>query len=538
MTRVPASARKSRSKQSGKPGARKGRGWPTDLVSVTEELALALSMMQATLDSTTDAIVVTDLNGNVRNFNEKYCEMMGVTREQLKKADVGKLRLKFSQRFKDPEGFVARVMEIYRTKPFQTFEVFEWKDGTILERYSQIQLLNKKPVGRVWSFRDVTERKRAEEKVEAAKIAAERANKAKDDFLALLSHELRTPLTPALAAASYLAEHANELPEFREEIVAVLRNVQLEARLIDDLLDVTRIARGKIELCREIVDAHALVGDALEVGQREMREKQIALTMNLNATDHYVRVDPVRIRQVFWNLMNNAVKFTSSGGRIAIRTLNECNRFIFEISDTGIGIEREKQRDIFKAFEQAERSITRQFGGLGLGLAISKTLLDLHGGTINVASEGKDCGATFRVELEAAPAPAVVVALGNGKKPAVSRNLQVLVVDDHADTREILSRLLIRCGHDVAAVDTARGALDLVNTRSFDALISDIGLPDSSGYDLVREVKQRQRVKGIALSGFGTEQDIRRSKEAGFDYHLTKPVNFQNLRELLQRLTD
>ena len=529
-----ASARKSRSKQSGKPGARKGRGRPTELVSVTEELAL--SMMQATLDSTTDAIVVTDLNGNVRNFNEKYCKMMGVTRKQLKNADVRKLRLKFSQRFKDPEGFVARVMEIYRTKPLQTFEVFEWKDGTILERYSQIQLLNKQPVGRVWSFRDVTERKRAEENLEAAKVAAERANKAKDAFLALLSHELRTPLTPALAAASYLAEHAEELPEYRDEIVAVLRNVQLEARLIDDLLDVTRIARGKIELCREVVDAHALVGDALEVGQREMREKRIALTMDLNATDHYVRVDPVRIRQVFWNLMNNAVKFTSSGGRIAIRTLNEANRFIFEISDTGIGIEREKQRDIFKAFEQAERSITRQFGGLGLGLAISKTLLDLHGGTIQVASEGKDRGATFRVGLELASAPAITVSKGNGEKPAVTRNLQVLVVDDHADTRDILSRLLIRCGHDVAAVDSARGALDLVNTRSFDAVISDIGLPDSSGYDLVRAVKQRQQVKGIALSGFGTEQDIRRSKEAGFDYHLTKPVNFQNLRELLQKL--
>ena len=177
----------------------------------TAELALSLSMMQATLDSTTDAIVVTDMKGNVRNFNEKYARMMGVTREELKEANADKLRIKFSQRFKDPEGFVARVMEIYRMSPAETFEVMEWKDGTILERYSQVQLLDRKPVGRVWSFRDVTERKRTEENLEAAKVAAEQANQAKDDFLASLSHELRTPLTPAMIAASHLSEN-EELP--------------------------------------------------------------------------------------------------------------------------------------------------------------------------------------------------------------------------------------------------------------------------------------------------------------------------------------
>ncbi len=177
----------------------------------TEELALSLSMMQATLDSTTDAIVVTDLNGSVRDFNEKYAQMMGVTREQLNAADVSELRKKFSQRFKDPEQFMSRVMEIYATGPAESFETLELKDGSILERYSKIQSVDKRPVGRVWSFRDVTERKRAEEKLQAAKIAAEKANQAKDDFLALLSHELRTPLTPALVAASYVAEHKDLL---------------------------------------------------------------------------------------------------------------------------------------------------------------------------------------------------------------------------------------------------------------------------------------------------------------------------------------
>ena len=369
----------------------------------TEELALSLSMMQATLDSTTDAIVVTDLNGNVRNFNEKYCEMMGVTREQLKKVDVNKLRLKFGQRFKDPEGFVTRVMEIYRRAPAKTFEVLEWKDGTVLERYSQIQLLDKKPVGRVWSFRDVTARKRAEENLEATKIAAEQANQAKDDFLASLSHELRTPLMPAMLAASYLAEDESLSPEFREEVETILRNVRLEAQLIDDLLDVTRITRGKIEVHHEIADVHRLVQNALEIVRNDIEKKEIELTIDLAAAHHVIWADPVRIQQVFWNLMNNAVKFTPERGRISIRSLNEGKQFVFAIKDTGIGIEPELQASIFEPFHQGERSITRQFGGLGLGLTISKTLLDLHGGLISVESKGKKQGTTFRVFLELLP---------------------------------------------------------------------------------------------------------------------------------------
>src|ERR1700730_7633979 len=243
----------------------------------TEELALSLSMMQATLDSTTDAIVVTDLNGNVRDFNQKYAKMMGVTREQLKAADAHKLRLKFSQRFTDPDGFLSQVTEIYRTRPAKTFDVLEWKDGTILERYSQIQLLDQKPVGRVWSFRDVTERKRAEENLEAAKTAAEEANNAKDAFLASLSHELRTPLMPAMIAASYLAENEDLAPEFREEATTILRNVQLEAQLIDDLLDVTRITRGKIEVHHEVADVHRLLQNVVEIVRNDISKKKIEL---------------------------------------------------------------------------------------------------------------------------------------------------------------------------------------------------------------------------------------------------------------------
>lgn len=502
----------------------------------TAELALSLSMMQATLDSTTDAIVVTDLKGNVRDFNKKYAVMMGVTRSQLARADVNKLRARFSQRFMDPEQFLSRVREIYATAPSSSFDVLELKDGSVVERYSQIQLVDKKPVGRVWSFRNVTERKRAEENLEAAKIAAENANQAKDNFLASLSHELRTPLTPAMVAASYLAENENLPSEFREEITAIWRNVQLEAQLIDDLLDVTRITRGKIEVHHEVVDVHRLIQNAVKIVNTDLTKKQIELAIDLGAVNHHIWADPVRIQQVFWNLMNNAVKFTPQNGRITVHSFNKGKQFGFELSDTGIGIEPERQASIFEPFHQGARSITRRFGGLGLGLTISKALLDLHNGTIDVESAGKNQGTTFRIFLDLLRQPLAAPADEVSDGATTRKCMRVLLVDDHADTRSVLSRLLNKFGHEVVTAESADKALKILNGGTFDVLISDIGLPDCSGYELVREAKRRQPLKGIALSGFGMEEDVKRSVEAGFDCHLTKPINFQDLQSLLEKL--
>ena len=462
--------------------------------------------------------------------------MMGVTRHEITTLSVEELRDEFSRRFKDPEQFLSRVMEIYATAPPETFDVLELKDGRVLERYSQIQFLDHRPVGRVWSFRDITERKHAQENLEAAKVAAEKANQAKDDFLARLSHELRTPLTPALVAASYLAEHKDLSAEFREELTAIWRNVQLEAHLIDDLLDVTRITRGKIEVHHEVVDVHRLLHNAAQIAQKDMTDKQIELVIDLRATDHFIWADPVRIQQVFWNLLNNAVKFTPNEGRITLRSSNEGKHCVVEVSDTGIGIEPERQGRIFEAFEQGTRSVTQEFGGLGLGLTISKALLDLHGGNIAVESEGRNRGTMFRVCLNALREPAMVSAETTATAVAALRTLDLLLVDDHADTRGVLSRLLTKLGHRVVTCESAGSALEILETSRFDALISDIGLPDRSGYELVIEAKCKQTLKAVALSGFGTEADIRRSAEAGFDYHLTKPIDFPALQTLLQQI--
>ena len=502
----------------------------------TEELAHSLSMMRATLESTTDGILVTDREGTITGFNEKYIEMWKVPREIVAGRNGRALRSAVSQQFDNPEEFIARINQIEAGRQPESFDVLEFADGRTFERYSKVQRIDDRSVGRVWSFRDITERRRAEEKLRAAKIAAEKANLAKDDFLAVLSHELRTPLTPALAAASYLAEH-EELPfHLREEVTAIRRNVQFEARLIDDLLDLTRITRGKLQLHLEAVDAHRLVQNALTIVHEDIARKELKVATDLSAQKHHISADPIRIQQVFWNLLNNAVKFTPQKGRITIRSSNDGGRFVFEITDTGIGIEPEHQARIFNAFEQGEVSIVRQFGGLGLGLTISQTLLKLHGGNIIVRSEGKNRGASFTVTLDVLAEPLPVSAQATAENFAIERSLRLLLVDDHADTRHVLSRLLGKCGHEVFTAESGQSALKLMETERFDALISDIGLPDTSGYELVREAKRRQSVQGIALSGFGMEEDVRRSLEAGFDYHLTKPVEFQALRGLLQKV--
>jgi len=365
------------------------------------------------------------------------------------------------------------------------------------------------------------------------KMAAEKANKAKDDFLAVLSHELRTPLTPALAAASYLAQHQDLSPELREEVTAIRASVQLEARLIDDLLDLTRITRGKIELHLEVVDVHNLLRNSLEIARDKILEKHLDLVVNFGADRHHVWADAIRLQQVFWNLLNNAVKFSKEGGRITMSTANEDRRFVFQITDTGVGIEPEQRDRIFHAFEQGERVISRKFGGLGLGLTISKRLLELQGGAISVHSEGLNRGACFKLSLATVDSPKVTTVSQPTTDQRSARSLQLLVVDDHPQTLRVLASLLRKQGHKVLTAECVQAAIKLLEDERFDGLISDIGLPDGNGCDVMRAAKARQSLVGIALSGFGMEEDVRRSLDAGFEHHLTKPIDFQELERFL-----
>jgi len=335
-------------------------------------------------------------------------------------------------------------------------------------------------------------------------------------------------------------------PPVRQALEVIRRNVELEARLIDDLLDVTRIARGKLQLSFETICVHEILQRAYEICREEIAGKRLQAEFRLRAQHAHVEGDPARLQQVFWNLIKNSVKFTPDQGRVIIQTRNPTPEEIeIQITDTGIGIEPEKIDKIFNAFEQGQSSITRRFGGLGLGLAISKAMVNAHGGKIRVESPGKDRGSTFTLNLKTAPAP-VSAQTGDGEHPAVdaqkkfvaSRPRRVLVVDDHHDTCTGMKMMLERRGYQVTLAHSAEQALEKARMQDFDLLISDIGLPDRSGYDLMRELRNSKGLRGIALSGFGMEHDVSKARAAGFSEHLTKPINFERLEEAIQNLID
>ena len=386
------------------------------------------------------------------------------------------------------------------------------------------------------------------EDLSTAKEAAEAANKAKDNFLAALSHELRTPLTPVLATLDMLRDDESSPPHVLEELEVIRRNIEVEARLIDDLLDVTRIIRGKLELRRQPVDVRTLVEHAVQnYCASTAAEKKQLLSMEVTARETYVSADSARLTQVLWNLLQNACKFTPDSGKVEIRVFNEerpeasTPDLVVEISDNGIGISPETMPRIFHAFEQGENSRSRVLGGLGLGLAISRAIVELHSGTIAAVSEGRGKGTKITVRLPTVSAPAPRdVEEPRDTHPDITRprSLRVLLVEDHLDTAKQLTRLLKGAGHQVTCAGSVKEALDLGRSSGFDVLISDLGLPDGNGYDLMRNLARRYSIPGIALSGFGMKQDVENSIAAGFTRHFTKPVDWQELKTEIQKIAD
>jgi PAS domain S-box-containing protein len=378
--------------------------------------------------------------------------------------------------------------------------------------------------------------------LKTAQRAAEAASRAKDDFLAALSHELRTPLTPVLLSAAALCHDERLPPEVRAELVMIERNIALEGRLIDDLLDLTRIARGKLPLRMENCDAHSLLSHAIEIVRDEAQGKRVSLELELTATRCGVVGDSARLQQVFWNLLRNAVKFTPAGGRIEVRSRDSAGKgaLVLEVRDTGYGFPPDFGERIFLPFEQEAREGHHRFGGLGLGLAIARAIVDLHGGTIRAESEGPDRGATFTVTLPGATEPplgATEPETGPLQSDDRATPRRVLLVEDHEPTLAVLARLLRRAGHEVVSANSAAKAIAAGRGGRFDVVISDLGLPDGSGFDVIAQLRADDpHLQGIALTGYGMEEDLLRTREAGFVAHLVKPVDFDQLIRALHDL--
>lgn len=488
-----------------------------------------------------------DVTGRVLDANDEALRMIGRTRRQV-------VEPSFSWRHLTPPEFresdaraTEQLQHIGVAQPFET--EFLRPDGRRTPALVGMAMLEGSDSQCIWLLIDLSDRKRFESELSKLKDDAVAANRAKDQFLAVLSHELRTPLTPVLALAAAGAENA-DLPEAsRKDFEIIRRNVELEARLIDDLLDLTKIGRGKLKVAQDVIDLHEVVAAAVDVTSREAIErKRLDIRVDLSALRYHVLGDAARLQQVFWNLVQNAVKFTPADGVIVIRSQNiaasdptiETGELIeVEVIDSGVGIERTKLSRIFDAFEQVGTG--PQLGGLGLGLAISRGLIHAHGGTIRAFSEGMGRGSRFVVRLATTPAPAILPDPKPSVAPTTSTDgTHVLLVEDHADSAGILARLLTRIGYRVTIARSVEQATATLQRETFGIVISDIGLPDGSGNDILRALRRSEgpnrEVCAIALTGYGMDDDVAATRDAGFDEHITKPVNFAYLREVVQRL--
>jgi PAS domain S-box-containing protein len=504
------------------------------------ELQQQKDLLSVTLSSIGDCVLVTDLEGRITFMNPVAEEVTG---------------WKLNEAMGRPTTEVFRILNEHTRAPVESPVDKVLREGVIVGLANHTLLIRKDgseipiddsgaPIrdgregirGVVLVFRDFTQHKKAEQELLAAKDAAETANKAKDQFLAMLSHELRTPLTPVLATLN-LWEASEEIPPaLRGDVEMLRRSVELEARIIDDLLDLTRIARGLLSFSPENTDVHSLIEFLVGLSQSELQNKTLKLTLKLEAPRHHVQTDAARLQQVLWNVLRNAIKFTDQGGAINITTSNDAqDRIDIVFHDTGIGMTPETLSKLFIPFEQADPTRNRRYGGLGLGMAISNALVDLLDGEIRAESPGLGLGSTFTITFSSADPAA------DGSEPtSASRKSQdkvrLLLVEDHSDTARALARLLENRGFTTKIASSIATALEAIGREEFDILLCDLGLPDGTGIDLIKKVRESRKTPAIALTGFGMQEDVDRAQSAGFDAHLTKPVNLQKLEATMWRL--
>ncbi len=510
-----------------------------------ERIVADEKLARSILDHAAEATVVCDTAGRVLRASSEAHRLCGRNPLLEPFAEVFPLDIS-SPEIPDTEALLRRTLSGQRVSGLEA--VLDCGRLDVMLSAGPLWGVDHGIDGCVVTFTDITTRRNAEREMKRAWAAAEAMNEAKDRFLATLSHELRTPLTPVLAVISGL-EMGDRLPEdLRQDMAMMRRNIELEARLIDDLLDLTRVSRGKLELQLQEVDLRQVLEHAIQTSCGEgVAAGHLRVVADLE-NGRRLWADAPRLTQVFWNLLNNAVKFTPQGGTVTVRSWTDASGWLTaEVTDTGIGIEPELLTRIFDAFEQGEPGTTRRFGGLGLGLAISKTIAELHGGSLQALSEGLGRGSTFRVRLPLTPVPAHSAVPETGGEPPArdDKPLRLLLVEDHSDTAAAMAELLRCLGHDVTVAHSVAEGLataDEIQSRApsgtagIDLVLSDLGLPDASGLDLMRELAQRYGLRGIALSGYGMEEDLRRSREAGFTRHLTKPVDLESLRAAIQQV--
>lgn len=513
----------------------------------------AQARLAAIVESSDDAIISKDLNGIVTSWNRAAERIFGYTSAEM----VGQSILKIipGDRRSEEEGILAALRRGERVDHFDTIRIA--RDGheiPVSLTISPIRDLDGRVVGASKIARDISDRRRAEaereelmESERAARTAAERANRSKDEFLATLSHELRTPLNAMLGWSQLMRTTPMDGSEITRALSAIERNVRLQSQLVDDLLDMSRIASGKMRIEIQRVNLTSVIESAIETARPAAAAKNIHLQPSLDTTAGIVSGDPVRLEQIVWNLLSNAVKFTPKGGRVQV-VLERVNSHVeIRVTDTGLGIAADFLPHVFDRFRQAESSATRPFGGLGIGLALVKHIAELHGGIATVNSPGLGQGSTFTVSLPIAAAhadedfsPQGTGDVGGGHAIDLT-NVRVLVVDDDEDALSVMRRLLEAAHAQVLTARSAADALSIIEMTLPDIVISDIGMAGEDGYTLIRKIRalppeQGGRVPAIALTAFARPEDRRRAMLAGFHLHFSKPVEVIELRAAVATL--
>ncbi|MEY2518689.1 MAG: hypothetical protein QOF24_448 [Verrucomicrobiota bacterium] len=521
----------------------------------TAELAHSLSMLSATLESTTDGILVTDEHGKIITWNRKFIEIWRVPKEVIEAREHRQLYELTGQQFADPKEFSDRINAIYSESPAETFEMLETADGRVFERNSKIQRVEERNVGRVWSFREITERKRAETERELllvsereARERAEMETRMKDEFLATLSHELRTPLNAILGWAN-IVRTAENPAEIAEGLEVIERNARSQAQIIEDLLDMSRIISGKVRLDVQRVDLLPVITTAIESVKPMAAGKEIRLTSVLDPLAGPISGDPARLQQILWNLLTNALKFTPKGGRVHVVLERVDSHLEISVNDSGRGIAPDFLPHVFDRFRQADASSTREQRGLGLGLSIVKNLAELHGGNVSARSAGPNKGSTFTIMLPVATAVSNDEVrrhprAGSGETVREKLDLQdvrVLAVDDEADARLLIKRILSACGAQVETADSGAAAIPILRRTKPHVLIMDIGMPNEDGYTVMRKMRELASDEGgnvaaIALTAFARSEDRRRAVLSGFQMHMAKPVEAPELIAMVASL--
>lgn len=519
-------------------------------LQVTEEtIRLLLSAVQQSKDS----IIITTAKLNPPHpkivfVNSAFSQMTGYTSQEV----VGKTP-RILQGEKTDRAILDQLRKhLYDGEPFHDEAINYRKDGTeffIEWHITPIRNINSKITHFVAIQRDVTTRKLMEQErdrllqqEQATRAEAEAANRVKDEFLAMLSHELRTPLTPILGWSKLLQTNKLSEAKLQQALVTIEQHAKRQARLVDDLLDLSRIIRGKLTLNLTAVTLVAPIAAALETVRLAAEAKSIHIKTMLDVTVGQVMGDSGRLQQVFWNLLANAIKFTNDGGNITVE-LERVDRYVqIVVQDTGQGIQPDFLPYVFDRFRQEDSSITRKFGGLGLGLAISRQIVEAHGGTITAESPGVGKGATFTVRL---PLMTSAQQPSNNELPLSSFDLsgiKVLVVEDDPGTREFVAFVLQQYKADVTATASADQALEALAKTLPDLLVIDIGMPQMDGYTLIRKIRslppQAGLIPAVALTAFVGEQHRRQALAAGFQIHLPKPIEPAELVAVVAQLTN